>query len=512
MARLEEIKFNSRFVDELPGDLSRENGTRQVPKACYSLIDPEPVKAPQLIGWSEDMAARFGLDRSGADILGGNRLLPSMKPYAACYGGHQFGNWAGQLGDGRAITLGEMIDRQGQAWELQLKGAGPTPYSRHADGRAVLRSSLREFLASEAMYHLGVPTTRALSLVQTGETVSRDMFYDGNPRGEPGAITARMAPTFLRFGNYEIHAAREDFETLKTLVDWTIKYHFKDLDPSSPSAYFEWFRTMCVSTAQLMVEWLRVGFVHGVMNTDNMSVLGVTIDYGPFGFLDSYDPAWTPNTTDLPGRRYCYGQQAPVALWNLKCLAQALIPLFKNPDELNEGLEQFVKTYESAFLKMMAGKLGSRDLSDAEGLSLITDLNGLLQQQELDMTLFFRLLANARQAADLSDAFYSPPNPETINALNLWLRQLQSRIEADNQPPEQRLAAMNRLNPRIIPRNYLLYKVIEEVERGDLSSFEKLYAALREPYNDKPAFDLFTVKRPDWARETPGSSTLSCSS
>jgi uncharacterized protein YdiU (UPF0061 family) len=512
MVSLDSLPFHSRFADELPGDLSLDRGTRQVHKACYSLVAPEPVSAPKLIGWSDDMGKRFGLKRSGEDILAGNKILPGMKPFAACYGGHQFGNWASQLGDGRALVLGELKDQAGELWELQLKGAGKTPYSRHADGRAVLRSSLREFLASEAMFHLGVPTTRALSLMLTGDTVERDMFYDGHSRAEPGAITTRMAPTFVRFGNFEIQAARDDFEILKTLADWTIKHHFKEIDLSSPQPYQDWFTTVCESTAKLMVEWLRVGFVHGVMNTDNMSILGLTIDYGPYGFLDAYDPAWTPNTTDLPGRRYCYGQQAPIALWNLRCLAFSLKSLVKNPEDFQNGLDRYVKVYESEFKKMMAGKLGLRDLEDQDGLSLIQELNELLLLEDVDMTIFFRKLAHTRQAGDLTEAFYAAPGAATLNALTLWLQRLQAHIERDKRPPQERRFIMNKHNPRIIPRNYLLYKVIEDVEKGDLTSFENLYSALRQPYNDEPAFDSLSVKRPDWARQTPGSSTLSCSS
>jgi uncharacterized protein YdiU (UPF0061 family) len=253
-----------------------------------------------------------------------------MRPYAARYGGHQFGVWAGQLGDGRAITLGELMPRPGERWELQLKGAGRTPYSRTADGRAVLRSSVREFLCSEAMHFLGVPTTRALSLVATGDIVVRDMFYDGNPMPEPGAVVCRVAPSFVRFGNFEIHASRGENELLQRLADYIITEHFKELGPPTPEVYKLWFEEVCRRTGVMIAHWMRVGFVHGVMNTDNMSILGLTIDYGPYGWLEGYDPAWTPNTTDLPGRRYAYGRQPDVAAWNLARLANALGPLIED--------------------------------------------------------------------------------------------------------------------------------------------------------------------------------------
>jgi serine/tyrosine/threonine adenylyltransferase len=264
------------------------------------------MNSPRLIGYSEVLANELGVDLKSTPefdlgLLSGNNVPLNAKPFALCYGGHKFGNWTGQLGDGRAITLGDFDDPAGNKWEFQLKGSGLTPYSRGADGKAVLRSSIREFLASEAMYALGVPTTRALSLVTTGEMVMRDMFYDGNPKAEKGAIVSRLAPSFLRFGNFEILAAQNDLKLLEELINWSIEFHFKDLlRLDQKERHVRWFKTICRMTAELMCEWLRVGFVHGVMNTDNMSILGLTIDYGPFGFLEEYDPSWTPNTTDLP--------------------------------------------------------------------------------------------------------------------------------------------------------------------------------------------------------------------
>src|SRR3569623_2446364 len=266
-----------------------------------------------------------------------------MQPWASNYGGHQFGHWAGQLGDGRAITVGEIINAAGQRWELQLKGAGPTPYSRHADGRAVLRSSIREFLCSEAMHHLGVPTTRALCLVETGEAVVRDMFYDGHPREEPGAIVCRVAPSFVRFGHFELPYARNDVALLRQLADFTIRRAFPHLRGQGEALYADWFGVVCERTARLMALWMRVGFVHGVMNTDNMSILGLTIDYGPYGWIDDYDPDWTPNTTDAEGRRYRFGAQPQVAYWNLTRLAGALAPAFESVEPLQAGLERYAR-------------------------------------------------------------------------------------------------------------------------------------------------------------------------
>src|SRR5258706_362377 len=336
---MQALSFDNTFVRELPADPATGPGRRQVHGALYSRVEPTPVAAPRLIAWSREVAAMLDIDPAAiespafAQVFGGNALLEGMQPYAANYGGHQFGNWAGQLGDGRAITLGETINAKGERWELQLKGAGPTPYSRTADGRAVLRSSVREFLCSEAMHHLGVPTTRALSLVATGEPVVRDMFYDGHPRSEPGAIVCRVAPSFIRFGNFELPTSRDDVDLLNKLVDFTIRRDFPELVSSSGDSRHamqlggqvraEWFAEICTRTARMVAGWMRVGFVHGVMNTDNMSILGLTIDYGPYGWIDNYDPDWTPNTTDAQGRRYRFGQQPAIAYWNLTRLANA---------------------------------------------------------------------------------------------------------------------------------------------------------------------------------------------
>ncbi|MGE3163231.1 MAG: protein adenylyltransferase SelO family protein, partial [Burkholderiales bacterium] len=292
---LAEARFGDSFARELPADAQETNARRLVLNATHTHVAPTPVRAPRLLAWSDALAAQLGLARpspEAVEALAGNRVFPGMRPYSARYGGHQFGVWAGQLGDGRAITLGELAAADGTRQELQLKGAGLTPYSRTADGRAVLRSSLREFLCSEAMHCLGVPTTRALSLVGTGEAVVRDMFYDGNPEAEPGAVVCRVAPSFLRFGNFQIHAAHGEEALLKRLLDYTIRHFYPGL------SYAEWYREVCRRTARLISDWMRLGFVHGVMNTDNMSILGLTIDYGPYGWLEGYDPSWTPNTTD----------------------------------------------------------------------------------------------------------------------------------------------------------------------------------------------------------------------
>lgn len=521
---LDGLVFDNAFVRDLPGDPDAGPARRQVHGACYSRVMPTPVAAPTLIAWSPEVAASLGLSASTvqsdgfAAVFGGNRLLPGMEPYAACYGGHQFGNWAGQLGDGRAITLGETVDLDGRRQELQLKGAGPTPYSRTADGRAVLRSSIREFLCSEAMHHLGVPTTRALSLVGTGETVVRDMFYDGNPRAEPGAIVCRVAPSFIRFGNFEILAARGDTALLRRLVEFTIRRNFPELagDDDPQSRLSRWFETVCRRTAVMVAHWLRVGFVHGVMNTDNMSILGLTIDYGPYGWIDDFDPGWTPNTTDAAGRRYRYGQQAQIAQWNLVQLANALVSLFPSTAPLEAALDAYVTTFEAAQAGMTAAKLGFsvyRDTDDA----LVDDLYRLLQSAEVDMTIFFRALADVDPASPslepLRDAFYVPDQIAAVETrFEEWLASYAARTRDDGTAPDVRRARMHAVNPRFVLRNYLAQEAIDRAEQGDASLIHELLDVLRRPYDDQPGRERFGGRRPDWARQRAGCSMLSCSS
>jgi len=528
------FNFDNRFIDELPGDPEEGARRRQVQGACWSRVLPTPVAAPRLLAWSPEVAALLDLAAEDvastefAEVFAGNRLLPGMQPYAACYGGHQFGHWAGQLGDGRAITLGETINRAGQRWELQLKGAGPTPYARRADGRAVLRSSIREFLCSEAMHHLGVPTTRALSLAATGEPVLRDMMYDGNPRHEPGAVVCRVAPSFIRFGNFEIPSARGDNELLTRLVDFTIARDFPEIAGEGEIHQAEkrarWFTEVCERTARMVAHWMRVGFVHGVMNTDNMSILGLTIDYGPYGWTDNYDPDWTPNTTDEENRRYRFGQQAQIAHWNLSRLAEALAPLFRQEAPLRDGLDRFVQVYGDEYGRMMAAKFGltapheGKDAGDGE---LIADAFELLRQGEVDMTLFFRALAEVDPTAPslepLREAFYREDLMRRHEpAFQAWLLRYAARIQAEVEPQETRRARMNAVNPRYVLRNYLAQEAIDLAEQGDLARVRELLDVMRHPYAEQPEYAgsvaKFAGKRPDWAREKPGCSMLSCSS
>ncbi len=531
------LAFDNRFVASLPGDPIAGNHRRQVSGACYSKVLPTPVAAPQLVAHAREVAALLDLDAADCasheftEIFVGNRQLPDMFPYATCYGGHQFGNWAGQLGDGRAINLGEVLNRRGERWALQLKGAGPTPYSRSADGLAVLRSSLREFLCSEAMFHLGVPTTRALSLILTGEQVLRDMFYDGNPQHEPGAVVCRVAPTFTRFGNFQLFAARGETELLRRLVDYTINTDFsgytvpRDADAASArQVYSAWFSEVCTRTAAMIVEWMRVGFVHGVMNTDNMSILGLTIDYGPYGWLENYDPDWTPNTTDAGGRRYRYGQQPQIALWNLVQLANALYPLIEDVKPLESALDGYRSTYEQRWRAMIAAKLGLRAFEPATDQALAEDLFTLLAAVETDMTIFFRRLgeldihAGADSAASvpeaLAPAYYAIDtlDQDYRDTLAAWLARYRTRTLADGSDPDVRRARMHAVNPRYVLRNYLAQLAVDEVEKGNFAAVDELLEVLRRPYADQSGAERYERRRPEWARHRAGCSMLSCSS
>ncbi len=486
---------------------------------------PTRVAAPRLVGWSETLAAELGLARPAPgspsrDILAGNALAPGMQPGSARYGGHQFGNWAGQLGDGRAITLGEMHGPDGRRHELQLKGAGVTPYSRFADGRAVLRSSLREFLCSEAMHALGVPTTRALSLVATGESVVRDMFYDGDARPEPGAIVCRVAPTFLRFGNFEIHAAADEQGPLRTLFGRTLREFYPHIDPDAPEAPVAWLGEVAERTAVMVAHWMRVGFVHGVMNTDNMSVLGLTIDYGPYGFLEGYDPSWTPNTTDAQGRRYCYGRQPQIALWNLARLAGALRPLGADDDGLQVALERYRDTFGREHRGMLAAKLGLVALDDDDE-PLLNELFGLMASVETDMPILFRGLA--RLLSDLpggdlqmllSDAVYDASALDTalVARWRSWVDAWQARAAREQRPAAWRIVRMDAANPRYLPRNYLAQQAIDAASAGDDAPLRELLTVLRRPYEEQPGRESYAARRPEWARHKAGCSALSCSS
>ena len=529
------LRFDNTFVRELPADPETGLRRRTVEGACFSRVTTRAPRAPALVAHSREVAALLGLDELTCRsprftrVFSGAELLPGMDPYAMCYGGHQFGHWARQLGDGRATNLGQVLGRDGARWTLQLKGAGPTPYSRNADGLAVLRSSVREFLCSEAMHHLGVPTTRALSLVTTGDRVVRDMFYDGNAEEEPGAIVCRVARSFTRFGNFELPASRGDVALLRRLAEYTLRFEFPELDvpPTgdlAPEHFVRLYAEVAARTARMVAHWMRVGFVHGVMNTDNMSILGETIDYGPYGWLEGFEPGWTPNTTDAEGRRYAFGNQPAIAHWNLCRLGGALVPLVGDVAPIQAIADAFPRAFAEHHTASMAQKLGLSRYDAELDEPLVRDLERTLQLAETDMTLFWRALidvdvraepaAAASALAPFQRAFYVERElTEAVRgAWSAWLAAYRARARRDDSTPSERAARMRAANPLFVLRNYLAQVAIDAAAQGDPARVEELLDTLRRPYDEQPGREHLAAPRPEWARHRAGCSMLSCSS
>ncbi|WP_298494998.1 YdiU family protein [uncultured Algibacter sp.] len=518
------LNIKDIFNKELPADLIKDNSRRQVIEACFSFVTPKHTAKPELLHVSSEMLENLGLSESDAEskdflnVFTGNKVLEETNPYAMCYGGHQFGNWAGQLGDGRAINLFE-VEHNKSNWQVQLKGAGETPYSRHADGLAVLRSSVREYLCSEAMFHLGVPTTRALSLALSGDNVLRDVMYDGNSAYEKGAIVCRTAETFLRFGSYQIFASRQDEINLKKLVDYTIKNHFTHIGEPSKEVYITFFKEVSERTLDMIIHWQRVGFVHGVMNTDNMSILGLTIDYGPYGWLEGYEYGWTPNTTDRQNKRYRYGNQPNIGLWNLIQLANAIYPLIDAAEPLEAILNQYKTDFEVKLLNMMCSKLGFLN-KDENDQKLILELEDILHLTETDMTIFFRNLSNFEKEKPseglhvISDAFYKPDEVtgNIEKRWKSWFEEYAKRLRQESFSNDERKDKMNTINPKYVLRNYMAQLAIDDADNGDYKLIDELFNMLRKPYDEQPEYRKWFAKRPEWARHKVGCSMLSCSS
>lgn len=510
-------KITSPYFDLFPGDLSGNTRQRQTPKVLFAATKIAGFPEAELICFNETLSHKIGLGsiekEADRHFLTASSLPENIKTYATAYAGHQFGNWAGQLGDGRAIFAGEITNSYGKKTELQWKGAGATPYSRHADGRAVLRSSIREYLMSEAMFYLGVPTTRALSLSLTGEKVERDMMYNGNPQFEKGAVVVRTAESFLRFGHFQLLTAQDEIETLRKLADYTIANFYKSIDPQDPQKYAELFRQICARTADMIVEWYRVGFTHGVMNTDNMSVLGLTIDYGPFSFLDEYDLSFTPNTTDMPGRRYAFGQQAKIAQWNLWQLASALFPLVKDVEILENILNSFSDDFWKKHDQMMAAKFGFNELLEGDD-AFFAESQKIMEDLEIDYTLFFSQLEKLSDENDVEilfkDVFYAPVSDGDFDVFKNFIQRYQSRLAKNSIPKMESLELMRKTNPKFILRNYILFECIAELEVDERNLFNKIQRALENPYEE--LFAEFSKKRPAIYNDQSGCSTLSCSS
>lgn len=543
--KLEDLNWDHSFVRNLPGDSRSDNMPRQVFRACYTKVSPSvEVEDPQLVAWSESVAELLDLDPKEFErsdfpqIFSGASPLFGILPYAQCYGGHQFGMWAGQLGDGRAITLGEIVNSKNERWELQLKGAGKTPYSRFADGLAVLRSSIREFLCSEAMHGLGIPTTRALCLVTTGKFVTRDMFYDGNPKEEPGAVVCRVAPSFLRFGSYQLHASRgkEDLDIVRQLADYAISHHFphiENMDKSeslsfdtgkedqsvvdlTSNKYAAWAVEVAERTASLVASWQGVGFTHGVLNTDNMSILGLTIDYGPFGFLDAFDPSYTPNTTDLPGRRYCFANQPDIGLWNIAQFSATLQAAKLLEDkEANYVMERYGTKFMDDYQAIMTRKLGLPKYNK----DCVSKLLNNMAVDKVDYTNFFRLLSNLKADPSIPDAQLLTPlkavlldiGKERREAWTSWVKSYVQELASSGVPDEERKVAMDSVNPKYILRNYLCQSAIDVAEQGDFSEVRRLLKVMERPYDEQPGMEKYARLPPAWAYR-PGVCMLSCSS
>jgi serine/tyrosine/threonine adenylyltransferase len=517
------LNIHNTFNKELPADKVTDNDRREVLEACFSSVLPKIPAQPSLIHVSDVLAQALGISKQDYEsedflqLFSGSTIYSNTTPYAMCYGGHQFGNWAGQLGDGRAINLFE-IAHKGKNWAFQLKGAGETPYSRSADGLAVLRSSIREHLCSEAMHHLGVPTTRSLTLMLTGDQVLRDVLYNGNPAYEKGAVICRVAPSFIRFGNFEILAARQDYKNLTKLADYTLKYFYPEIKSTGKEAYLALFEAISHHTLDMIVHWQRVGFVHGVMNTDNMSALGLTIDYGPYGWLEGFDPNWTPNTTDAQGRRYRFGNQPDVAVWNLLQLANALYPIIGDIPALEQTLNQFGDIFSQKHKRMMLEKLG---LQNNEPHDLVDKLFKIMQYSETDYTIFFRKLADVSKEdrpeialEKISFAFYNLEeiSGEIKNQWLDWLAEYKNLLLKESDSDLSRKIRMNAHNPKYVLRNYMAQLAIEAAETGDYQIINEFYELLKEPYSEQPQSEKWFAKRPDWAKHKVGSSMLSCSS
>ena len=465
----------------------------------FTELRPTPLPAPHWVGTSTAVAQLIGLDADwlqrdeALQAFTGNTLLAGSRPLASVYSGHQFGVWAGQLGDGRAILLGETA----AGLEIQLKGAGRTPYSRMGDGRAVLRSSIREFLCSEAMHGLGIPTSRALCITGSPAPVRREEV-------ETASVVTRVAPSFVRFGHFEHFAANDLQAQLKTLADYVIDRYYpecRDTHDFGGNAYAALLQDVSERTAHLMAQWQAVGFCHGVMNTDNMSILGLTIDYGPFQFLDAFVPGHVCNHSDNQGR-YAYNRQPNVAYWNLFCLAQALLPLIGDPELAKGALESYKTVFPEAFMARMRSKLGLAQAREKDA-ELIDGILVLLAQNAVDYTIFWRRLSHAVQQNDFEpvrDLFADR------NAFDGWLLSYSELLALDNKALAANL--MLKTNPKFVLRNHLGEQAIRAAKLGDFSELQTLQRLLEHPFDEHPGHDAYAAFPPDWA----SSIEISCSS
>ena len=478
------LSFTAHWHDELPG--------------FYTALNPTPLTNARLIWHNASLAADLGVPPSlfqpaaGAGVWGGEALLSGMQPLAQVYSGHQFGVWAGQLGDGRGILLGEQQLANGQTVDWHLKGAGLTPYSRMGDGRAVLRSTIRESLASEAMHALGIPTTRALSIVTSDTQIARETY-------EPGAMLMRIAQSHVRFGHFEHFYYRREPEKVRQLADFVIRHHWPQWADDADK-YILWFRDVVTRTASLMACWQTVGFAHGVMNTDNMSILGLTMDYGPYGFLDDYQPDLICNHSDHQGR-YSFENQPAVGLWNLQRLAQSLSP-FIDVEALNDALDLYQDVLMQEYGKLMRRKLGLTTQEKGDN-DILNALFALMAREGSDYTRTFRMLSQTEQhsaASPLRDEFIDRA------AFDGWFSTYRERLQRDAIADDRRQAQMQAVNPAMVLRNWLAQRAIEQAEQGDYAELQRLHEALRTPFADRS--DEYVSRPPDWGKRLE----VSCSS
>ncbi|HET8729841.1 MAG TPA: YdiU family protein [Moraxellaceae bacterium] len=486
MATLDSLRFNNRFS--------------RLPEALFTPVTPTGFRHPHLVAFNPDVAALIGLDPECArnpdfaQYFGGSKQLPGSAPLAMKYTGHQFGVYNPDLGDGRGMLLGEVVNDQGETWDLHLKGAGQTPYSRFGDGRAVLRSCIREYLGSEAMHALGIPTTRALCIVGSDEPVQREVR-------ETGAMLLRVADTHIRFGHLEWlhHSKQRDLH--KTLVDFILEQHFPScLEDSDP--YGAFFREVVRRTAQLMARWQLVGFAHGVMNTDNFSITGMTFDYGPFGFLDAYEPGYICNHSDHHGR-YAWNQQPSIGLWNLNALAHALSGLIGH-DVLVDALHRYQPELLATYSRGLADKLGLRDEQSGDR-ELTVDFLDLLARSGADYTRSFRALSSIRVTDETS-----PLRDDYVDrdGFDAWHRRYRDRLIKEGSDDRERQARMDAVNPKYILRNYLAQQAIEKAQAGDFTEIETLRQLLNRPFDEQPEYEHYAALPPDWGRHLE----ISCSS
>ncbi len=478
------------------------NHYASLPESFYTRKLPKGLPDPTLVSVNRDVLSLLGLDWSVTksddflQLCSGNCLPETFEPLAMKYAGHQFGQYNPDLGDGRGLLLAQVEDRDGQSWDLHLKGAGRTPYSRQGDGRAVLRSSIREYLCSAAMHGLGIPTTLALSLVVGSEPVAREKM-------EQGAMVLRVAQSHIRFGHFEHFYYTQQWSELKQLADYCIEQHFPALlQVTEP--YVEFFRLVTKMTAELMAYWQSIGFVHGVMNTDNMSILGQTFDYGPYAFQDNFDPGYVCNHTDYSGR-YAFNQQPQIGYWNLMALARALTPLIEL-EELNGILERYDDWFLAYYKKLMRAKLGLQTEQERDG-ALIKSLLQLLGDNQIDYSHFFRLLGQFDPAPTAENGFLRDLFIDR-SAFDSWAQTYRKRLSLERGDNDTRKAQMDRVNPKYILRNYLAQQAIEDAEQGDFSLVNELLMVLQSPFDEQPDYDSYAKLPPEWGRKM----VLSCSS